>query len=460
MRAELFVSLALGIATTSWAAPDIQHWTTPQGTNVYLVQSAAQPMLDVKIDFDAGEDRATPQTAGVATLAAAELLDFEFELMGNEMRTPFEKLRATGARYYTDVSTDRASLYLRVLTSQKERALGVIGTQLSDAKFPNGSHAWRRKAWVTELESSFGDRNKGSDATMARLLYGTHPYANQDVIGADTVDDLSNRDVRRFHGRYFLAKGAVVSIVGDIDRNTAEGLVTRLMQHLPKEDPPADLPALPMPAAKPGSTITVPKVDAAQSTVRFGLLLPPRNHPDYPALAIGNYILGGGDLDSRLMREIRVNNGMAYSASSSLSPMRLGSEWQASVNTKRDQTDAVLALMKKTVADFVEQGPDASELETAKNYYRQRVPFWTESNAATLEWLSTMGYYQLPLTYLSDFPKAIEQLSAADVKAAWQRWVKPEKMAIVIVGGQPKAAPAAKADAAGSTETKPEGAKP
>ncbi|SMC28111.1 zinc protease [Andreprevotia lacus DSM 23236] len=431
----LFTLLAC-VAAPSWAGPQIESWTTKQGARVYLVSTAAQPMVDVKIDFDAGEDRAERKQAGLAQFVASELLDYEFTGNDGELLTPNEKLRAIGAQFGSSSEADRASVYLRVLSSQKEAAVGILRKQLGDANFPYRFHDWRRSSWTDRLEADYGKRNKGSVATLAKLLYGEHPYANADVIGADTVDDLSNRDVLRFQRKHYIASNAVFSIVGNISRPEAERIVNEVVEYLPKGDKAAALDAPKLPAASPGKQIIVKHEDAAQSTLRLGLLLPPRSSADYLALQVGNHILGGGDMESKLMQEVRVNRGLAYSVYSTLESLRLSSELQLVAQTRRDQTNNVLAVMKQTLADFVANGPSDAELQAAKSYFRQRVPFWTESNLSTLELLSTIGYYQLPLSYPDDFAKAVDQLTREDVKAAWQRWVKPEQVAIVISGGQ------------------------
>ncbi|WP_035054681.1 M16 family metallopeptidase [Andreprevotia chitinilytica] len=468
-RLPTLIAVLIGSALgRAGAMPPIEHWTTPEGTQVYLVQTPSQPTLDLKIDFDAGEDRAPVKEIGTATFAASELLDYSFTIDSNEMRTPFEKLRGAGAHFNVSVTTDRASLYLSALSSQKEVAIGILGKQLTDAAFPHLNHDWRRKAWVTQLEANYGKRNQGSTASMARLLYGSHPYANADLIGADTVDDIGSRDVLHFQRRYYRAAGMVVSMVGNIDRPGAERVVRQLIEHLPKSDAPPELPPLPLPAAKPGQLKLIKDDGAAQSHIQLGQLLPPRSDPDYPALALGNYILGGGEFESRLMNELRVKRGLVYGVDSSLTELRLGTEWNVDARTRREQTDEVLALMKDTISKFVADGPTEEEMTLAKDYYRHRIPFWTDSNKATLEWLSRLGYHNLPVSYLDDYPKVLEQLTAADVKAAWQRWLKPTQLATVIVGGQPKVDAPATPDASKKAETaaatsdtaKPESTKP
>jgi zinc protease len=104
------------------------------------------------------------------------------------------------------------------------------------------------------------------------------------------------------------------------------------------------------------------------------------------------------------------------------------------MQTRRDQANEALSVTRQVLAEYVAQGPTAAELEAAKQNIVGGFPLRIDSNRKIIEYLSAIGFYQLPLTYLDDFVMRVEQVSAADIRAAFARRVDPAKMVTVVVG--------------------------
>jgi len=177
---------------------------------------------------------------------------------------------------------------------------------------------------------------------------------------------------------------------------------------------------------------------ATQSHILMGAPGIKRAAPDYFPLFVGNYILGGGGFDSRLLEEVRQKRGLAYSAHSHFAPMMLEGAFQIGLQTRRDQADQALAVVRDTLAKFVTEGPTEAELKQAKDNLIGGFPLRMDSNRKILDYLGVIGFYSLPLTYLDDFPTKVEKVTIADIKNAYARRVKPEIMATVIVAADEK----------------------
>jgi zinc protease len=173
---------------------------------------------------------------------------------------------------------------------------------------------------------------------------------------------------------------------------------------------------------------------ASQSHILIGVPGMSRNDPDYFPLYVGNYILGGGGFVSRLMNEVREKRGLAYSVYSYFMPMKQPGAFQIGLQTKKEQADGALALVHKTVADFVAQGPTEKELIAAKQNIVGGFPLRIDSNRKILDYLSIIGFYDMPLSYLDDFTTKVEKVTVAQIRSAFSRHIHPEKMATVIVG--------------------------
>ena len=150
---------------------------------------------------------------------------------------------------------------------------------------------------------------------------------------------------------------------------------------------------------------------------------------------MGNYILGGGGFVSRLTEEVREKRGLVYSVYSYFMPMAELGQFQIGLQTKRDQADAALGLVRETLDKFIKDGVTEAELKAAKQNIVGGFPMRIDSNGKILDYLSLIGFYQLPLTYLDDFNQNISKVTTAQIKDAFSRRINPNNMVTVVVGG-------------------------
>jgi zinc protease len=198
--------------------------------------------------------------------------------------------------------------------------------------------------------------------------------------------------------------------------------------------PDAGLP----PVTQPTENVVRVPHPASQSHIHIGLPAVKRGDPDFYALQAGNYSLGGGGFVSRLMKEVREKRGYAYSVYSYFSPRKLEGPFEMGLQTKREQADAALKLAGDVLADFLAHGPTEQELAAAKKHLVDSLALAIDSNAKLIGYVSIIGYYGLPLTYLDDFPAKMQAVTAADVRAAFKRHVDPKHLVTVIVATDAK----------------------
>jgi Predicted Zn-dependent peptidases len=225
----------------------------------------------------------------------------------------------------------------------------------------------------------------------------------------------------------------VVALMGDITREQADAVARQLTNALPAAKGAADTTIPPVPALTSAVVRSIP-FPAKQSQILIGQPGVERGAPDYYALYVGNYILGGGGFDSRLMNEVRQKRGLAYSVYSYFMPMRQAGAFQIGLQTRVDQTAQALQVVRQTLADFMAQGVTEDELTQAKNNIIGGFPLRIDSNRKILEYLAVIGFYHLPLTYLDDFPKRVAEVTAEQIRTAFAQHVHPDKMVTVVVG--------------------------
>ncbi|MDH4234378.1 MAG: insulinase family protein, partial [Gallionella sp.] len=296
--------------------------------------------------------------------------------------------------------------------------------------FPDAILAREKARVIAALKEAETKPDSIADKAFQKAVFGTHPYAMSvpEITGVEKTDV---QDLKDFYHAHYQASSAVVAIMGDISRAQAEAIAQQLTGRLPVSGLPRALPKVATQIAASEQHISHP---ATQSHILVGAPGMARNDPDYFPLYVGNHILGGGGFTSRLMNEVREKRGFAYSVYSYFIPLKHPGAFQIGLQTKKEQADEALQLVRKILADFIAKGPTEKELLAAKQNIIGGFPLRIDGNRKILDYLSVIGFYDLPLTYLDDFTKKVEQVNVAHVRSAFARHIDPQAMATVIVG--------------------------
>ncbi|MCK9389048.1 MAG: insulinase family protein [Sulfuritalea sp.] len=425
-RFTLTCLLASLTSTLAFAGVKIEHWIAPSGAKVYFVETRVLPILDVQIDFAAGTAFVPAAKSGLASLTQSLLETGAGDLDEEQIAG---KLVDIGARLGGGVDNDRASISLRTLATKPEReaALELLRTVLSAPTFPPSALERERGRTIASIREAETRPDAIAGKRFAMAIYPDHPYGVVPTV--DSVSAVTREDIAAFHRSHYGAKGAIVSIIGDVSRAEAEAIAQRLTEALPAGG--GDL--VPPPVKKPlRGTIKIAH-PAAQSHVHIGLPAIRRSDADYFPLLVGNYSLGGGGFVSRLMKEVREKRGYAYSVYSYFAPRKLEGPFEIGLQTKREQVGEALKVVDQVLTEYMAKGPTPQELAAAKKNLADGLALRMDSNAKLLGYLSAIGFYGLPLTYLDDFPAKIKAVTAEQVKAAFARHVKAENLVTVIV---------------------------
>jgi zinc protease len=160
-----------------------------------------------------------------------------------------------------------------------------------------------------------------------------------------------------------------------------------------------------------------------------------RDDPDFFALLVGNYTLGGGGFVSRLTTEVREKRGLSYSVYSYFSPGLHAGAFMVGLQTRPDQAEQALQVSREVVARFVAEGPTPQELKAAKDNLIGGFALRIDSNRKLLDNVANIAWNNLPLDYLDSWTRQVEKVTATDVRAAFARKLQPERMVTVVVGG-------------------------
>ena len=418
---------------TSNKTVDIQEWKTKNGVRVLYVYAPELPMLDIQAIFDAGSVRDNTQP-GVASLTSS-LLSHGAKLGETVLSVEdiSERFDSIGAQFGAGASKDNAEISLRTLTDEKwmKKAIATMQAIINHPTFDEKELERVRKQRLISFEA-----RKQSPSTIASELfykgiYANHPYAKPGIGTEESVKKLSRSDLLNFYKKYYVAKNALVTIVGDVDKSKAQSLAEQIVGQLPSGVKAEEIPKV---DDLKTSSIKHHEFPSTQTHILMGQPGIHRKDKDYFTLYVANHILGGSGFGSRIMQEIREKRGLAYSSYSYFAPMLRRGPFTIGMQTSNKQTDEAMKVLKETLNEYIKNGPTEKELNHSKRNITGGFPLRIDSNSDISNYLGVIGFYQLPLSYLKDFNRKIEAVTVDDIKDALKRRVHPDKMFTVTVG--------------------------
>ena len=409
-------------------ALDIQTWTTAEGAKVLFVAAPQLPMFDLRLTFAAGssQDGAVP---GLAMLTNAMLNE---GVAGKDVGAIAEGFEGLGAHFGNGAYRDMAVASLRSLSQRdlREPALALFSEVLGAPSFPADSLARIQNQLLAGFEYQKQNPGKLAGIALFEALYGSHPYAHSSDGNAQSIPAITLEQLRAFHAKAYTASNAVIAVVGDLSRSEAEAISAQVSAALPKGPALAKAPQPAVPKAG-RQHIEHPSKQTHLLLAQLGI---DRREPDYAALYIGNQILGGGGFGTRLMEEVREKRGLTYGIYSGFSAMQARGPFMINLQTRAELSEGALTLVQDILRDYLANGPTQKELDDAKRELAGSFPLSTASNADIVGQLGSMGFYDLPLSYLEDFMAQIQALSVEQVKTAMAKHLNPAAMLIVSAG--------------------------
>jgi zinc protease len=428
-----FIFFALLVSAPAFAVPDIQHWTTARGGRVYFVATEGLPLIDVRLVFDAGSARDGAKF-GLAALTSG-LLDTGAATWDADAIA--QRLENVGAVLSTGASRDSAFVALRSLTHPEKLgvALDTAKEVLAHPRFDQKDLDREKNRTLLAIKQRGEAPDELAEIAFFKAVYGEHPYAHPPEGFTETVQPLTRDDLADFHKRLYVVHNAIVVIVGDVKRPDAEAIAENLLSGLPEGEPQ---PALPQPTANKSPNAVKTAFPSEQTHVLAGQLGMKVNDPDYFPLYVGNHILGGSGLVSRISEEVREKRGFAYSAYSYFFPQRETGPFQIGLQTRNDKAEEALQVAVKTVRDFVEKGPTDQELDAAKKNIVGGFVLRLDSNQKLTGEVASIAFYNRPLDYLNTFTQKVQAVTRDDIKRVFKARIDPEHLQTILVGGAVK----------------------
>jgi zinc protease len=421
--------------------PPVEKRTLSNGLTVWIMGVHKVPTVHLELTVRAGIAADPPQRFGLASLTA-DMID-----EGAGGRTALEIADAIdflGADLSSSGSVDASYVDLHVPVARLADALPIMADVVARPTFPEAELNRLRDERLASLLEIQDDPEQLIQVAFPRLVFGDkHRYGAPSIGTAASLKGITVADLKAFHRSHYRPDNAVLVVAGDV---TAETILPVLERALGGWTGPAGAklpPAGDAPQLTSRRVFLIDKPGAAQSQVRIGWVGVARSTPDYFALRVLNTILGEA-FTSRLNSNLREAHGYAYGASSRFDMRLNAGPFYATAGVQTDKTAEALKEFFNELARIHEPVPGA-ELDKAKNYLALQMPRNFETTRATATSLATAYLYDLPVDYFSTYGDRVRAVTDTDVKRVADKYIQPDKFAVVIVGDRKVIEPGVKA---------------
>lgn len=440
MTRHIYKALILFLITLTTAAAAVaaepigKRIVLENGMVLLLSEKHSIPMVTISIAIKAGSVSVPADKPGLASITASLLMQ------GTERRTAKQissEIDFIGGSLGTSGGDDYASASLKVLKKDLPTGLDLLADVLMHPVFDQKEIDRLVKSTLAEIQQQKDEPGVVADDVFDKTVYGAHPYGRTNEEVAAYLSRMTRQDILDFYRARYGSGDSIIALVGDVTEQEAVGLLNRYFKGWTRREkvlaPPTETPTF--------DRTVVKKIDKnlSQANIDLGNIGISRENPDYYAVMLMNYVLGGGGFSSRLMDNIRDNKGLAYDVHSGFSAQKETGLFKVSIQTKNESANEVIEETLKEIRRIQSDLVSEKELADAKAYMTGSFPLRLDTSAKIAGMLTSIEVYNLGLDYPERYPMIINSVTRDDVQRVARKYLQPDKMVIVVVASQEKA---------------------
>ncbi len=400
------------------------------GLKVIAARFPRAPLVSLHLVTRAGAIEDSPERPGLASLVAALLDDGAGERSGPELAALVERL---GGSLTATGDWDAAYVSLGLLASQLDIGIEILSAIARDPLFPSGELELNRGRRLAELSRRHDRPGSLADDTLMALLYPDSPYATPLLGTLESLQVISDAEIRSFHRDHYIPEETVLIAIGDLDPENVGGKISKVFAdwQAPGRGGSSEIEL----GARdhPRAVVLVDRPKAAQTELRIGAADVPANHPDRDALRLLNAALGGR-FSSRLNLNLRERHGFTYGAFSRFSE-RLGpGPFMISTAVANPvagaATSEAISELERVCGEPLSQG----EIDESRDYLIGSFPYGLQTIDGFAARLNHLALHRFPLDYFRNYADRLSALTPADLLTVARDHIDPEGMAIAAVG--------------------------
>ena len=415
------------------SALNVDRSVLPNGLVVLHSENQGLPIVMVTVVIKAGQLDEAKEQAGLANLVA-ELLSEGTE--SRSSRDISEDIDFIGASLGASASGDCITVTLSVLKKDADKGFELLSDVLRNPAFRQEEIERKRERIKGFLRQREEEPSFLAGRAFIKEIFGEHPYGRLVEGSPDSIDRIKRDDLIKFHSEYFLPNNTILSVAGDLTSEEAHGLIKRYLGGWKKADTPPRL-ARRVGEQKRKRVVTIDK-DLTQANILLGHPGISRDNPDYYAVSVLNYILGGGGFSSRLMQSVRDRMGLAYDVHSFSASYKEGGAFEIVLQTKNESANTAIGEVLKQVERIRNEQVSDQELSDAKSYLTGSFPRKLDTNRKIADFLASVEFLALGLDYPEKYPQYINSVTKEDVLRVARKYLNAEAYVLVVVADQKK----------------------
>jgi zinc protease len=335
-----------------------------------------------------------------------------------------------GASLNSSSGRDYSTLSLRVLKKDLDKGFNLFMGALTQPAFPEEEVRREREKILAAIQSAEDEPGDVAEKEFEKTLFSKSSYGHPVEGTKESLSRLTREALLRFYRDYYHPNNAILTVVGDI---TTDEIKRRLLPILEKW-PLTKTPQIPFKSAFAEEQKTI-KIDRSitQANIILGHAGVARENPDFYALTVMNYILGGGGFSSRLVDEIRIKRGLAYSVASFFDAGKYPGSFQIILQTKNASAREAISLALREMERIRKEPVSEKELEAAKKYLIGSFPMRLDTQAKLANFLSQVEYFGLSLDYPEKYPSLIGSVTREKVLRVARTYLHLGNYILVVV---------------------------
>ncbi len=408
------------------------------GLKIVIVEDKRHPLINFRLAFQKGDVNDPSDGIGITSTMGAMLNEGTESHTSKELA---EKIERLGASLGVSVGQDNTIVNANTLSMYRSEIIQLITELVLTPTFPENELELYKKNAIEGLKYQRSQPDFLADEQVGKIIYGSHPYGVNSPVKDDIIK-ITREQLVKQHANIFIPNNAILVVVGDVE---SESLVKEIEASLGEwkqgEILKSEFPELPQRA---GRTLTI--VDRPGSTQSNIVLSNPgidRTNPDYFPVSVMNQILGAG-ASSRLFMNLREEKGYTYGAYSRVYAKRLAGSFEATSEVRTAVTGDSLKEFFYELERIRDEQASEEELNDAISYLTGVFPIRAETQSGLTGLIVAQLLYGLPDDYLETYRDKISAVTLEDVQRVANKYITPDKLAIVIVGDADEVIPQAK----------------
>lgn len=411
--------------------PDPADYRTEfaNGMRGYIQEDHSLPLFDISALIHYGRLYDPEGKTGLASVLSATMI--KGGTGTREGSAIEERIDFIGGSLNFRVEERTATLSLSVLRKDMDLGLELFFDVLMNPEFREDPLELEKARLISQLRQANDQPSGILSREYERLIYGKHPLTYQPT--QKSLESTSREDLTAIHSRYFFPKNIILAASGDFDKSELRNKIDTIIAGWKNRDP--EIPALAknFPQPEPGVYFIQKQIN--QGYISLGHLGIEDTNPDFFAVQVMNFILGGGSFTSRITMKVRSDEGLSYNQGS-----RFRYKWgfpgtfSGYVQTKSSTVGYAISLILDEFYRIRKEPVSDSEMDTAINYYLESFSDSFDSVQQTMSTFAELDMTGKPMDYYKTYRDKIRAVTKEKVREVANKYIHPDNAVIMIVG--------------------------